>query len=289
MGNYLSALLQILVFTCGPLVVFGLLLSFCRSLFIRLIGTDGRGRMLLSAALAPTTPLRVLGNAIMAILFAHRITDICFLNVRDPDGELGFVERSYNARNPFAVLGHFFYALGPAMLTLAAVFAVCAACFGDVLPQFVGEISALTESGGDVFDYIDATRAVIPSMFARGGAGFILKLIGWLLLLVLCMGVFVSAAELLEGFLGWLLYVVLAAFGAAVLMLFDARAQRIALGALGGFASLVTALYLISLLAMAALLALAGVYRLIRFLSATPESSTAVLPVEDERAPTERR
>ncbi len=289
MANYLSALVQILFFTCGPLAAFGVLVYLCRALYIALMGQDEPFRSALIFTLAPSTPLRVLGNAMMAILFGHHITDICFLNVRDPDGELGFVDRSYNPRNPVAVLGHFFYALGPAILGLAFVFAVCLACFGDTLPHFVDEIAALAKNGGDIFDYLDATWGVIPAMFATDSVGVFGKILGCLLILMVCMGVFVSVKELVESFVGLILYAVLASVCTAVLMLFDARVQRIVLGGLHGFASLVTALNLIVLLGVAVFLALGALVCLYRFLFGKPTTDTAVMPYEKTEYPPERR
>lgn len=290
MGNYLSCLVQILLLTSGPLIVFGVLASLARSLFIYLVGRDRMGRTVLTLTLAPSTPLRVLGNAIMATLFGHRITDICFLNVRDPDGELGFVERSYNPRNPIAVLGNFFYALGPVILGLLTVFAVLLGTFGGVLPSFVREIGALAGGGADFFDYADSTGRVLLAMLV-GEGNVVLKLVGFALVLFFCMGIFVSVTELVESFTGLLLYTLLGGVFTAVLMLFDVRVQRIVLGGLHSFASLVTALYLVVLLGMAALLVLGALVFLYRFLFGSPEEQPvqAVQEYHNEEYPPERR
>ena len=69
----------------------------------------------------------------------------------------------------------------------------------------------------------------------------------------------------------------------AVLMLFDARVQRIVLGALRGFATVVTALDLVLLLAVATLLLIGGVWFLWRFLFGEEQQSTALTPYHAPR------
>ena len=290
MGNYLSSLMQVLLLTCGPLIAFGVIASFARSLFIYLVGRDRMGTTVLTLTLAPSTPLRVLGNVIMAVLFGHRVSDVCFLNVRDPDGEFGFVERSYNPGNPIALLGNFFYALGPVIVGLLAVFAVLLGTFHDVLPGFVREIGTLTASGADFFDYADATGRAVSAMLGASEESVMLRLAGFLIVLFLCMGIFVSVAELVESFTGMLVYAVLGGVFTAVLMLFDVRVQRIVLGALHSFAALVTALFLFVLLGMAVLLVLGALVFLYRFLFGSVDE-TPVRAVQEyhEEHPDERR
>ena len=283
MEQFLSAFMQIVFFLCGPLVAFGLIVFFCRALFVALVGQSTFGRRILLGAFALSTPLRELGHAFMAVLFFHSVEDIKLLDVHAPDGELGFVEHSYNPKNPVALLGNFFYALGPLCLGLAAVYLVFVTCFGNAMSGLIDKTALLAESGGDLGEYLGAAAELLPTMFAGGGVGIIGKIIGVLLLLLLCMGVFVSVYELTDAFSGFVIFCGITAVFSALLMLFDARVQRIVLGGLRSFATVVTALNLVLLLAVAALLLVGGVWFLWRFLFGEEQTSTALTPYRGPR------
>ncbi len=283
MEQFLSSFMQIVFFLCGPLVVFGLAVFFCRALFVALVGDSTFGRRLLLFAFTLSTPLRELGHAFMAVLFFHSVEDIKLLDVHAPDGELGFVEHSYNPKNPVALLGNFFYALGPLCFGLAAVYLVFLVCFGNAMPDLIAKTALLAESGGDFGEYFGAAAGLLPTMFEGGGVGIIAKIVGVLLLLLLCMGAFVSVYELTDAFSGFVIFCGITAAFSAILMLFDARVQRLVLGALRGFAAVVTALNLVLLLAVAALLLIGGVWFLWRFLFGTEQESTALQPYRGDR------
>lgn len=273
MGNLLSCFFQILFLTCVPLFAFGLAVFFCRWLFISLVGTED-GRPLLVGCFALSTPLRELGHAIMAVLFMHRITDACFLNVHDANGELGFIEHSYHPRNPVAILGNFFYAIGPLAVGLFSVWAVLLLCFGDVMSDFAATVAALGESAG-VLDYLRVSLSLLPAMVGAKTGAF-LKVLGGVLLLLLCMGIFVSLAEAVQALGGFLIYAGLVFVFSAVLSLFDPRLQRILLDGLRGFATGVTALFLVVLLAVGALLAIGCICFLLRTLRGGRQTETAL-------------
>ena len=274
MGNFISLFLQMLLYTVGPILAFGLAAWFARQLFVRLVGPYS-GRRVLLTTLAPSTPLREAAHVAMAVLFWQRVEEVRFLDLRAPDGELGYVERSYLPRNPIAQLGNFFYALGPAMLGLAVVFGIFMLCFGGVMESFFSALSALPETGG-IGDYLLAALELFPALFFSAGTGVIGKIFGAVLLLLLSMGIFVSLGELMDGLLGALLYAGLVLVAAAVLLLFDARVQRVTLEGLRAFATGVIALYIPVLLALLLLLAFAAIFFLIRKLGSVPETGTAL-------------
>jgi hypothetical protein len=131
------------------------------------------------------------------------------LNLNDPNGEFGFVEHSYNPRNPVALLGNFFYALGPVILGLVATLLIFLTCFRGVLPAYVDEIRALGESGAGVGAYLSSVFSLLPKMFTAGNAGAAWRIVGCVLLLLLSLGIHISPAELFEavsgseGLLSW--------------------------------------------------------------------------------------
>ena len=276
MGNFFSLFLQILIFTAAPFVALGLVVWFLRQLFAQLVGTNS-GRPFLLASFALSTPLREAGHVAMAVLFWHRVEDARFLDLNATDGEMGYVEHSYHPRNPIALLGNFFFALGPVLLGLAAVMVIFLACFGGVMEAFFIELSALEDSGS-LADYLRVGVGLIPKMFFSAEVGVFPKIVGGLLLLLVSMGVFVSLSELLDGLVGAAIYAGLAFLAAFLLALLDERAQRVAIGGLRAFATGVLALYLPVLLAVCVLLAAGAVFFLIRKLGAVPETGNAVVP-----------
>lgn len=280
MTNLLSCFLQVLLLTCVIPIAFGLAVYICRGIFISLVDPHS-GRQLLVGCLAPSTPLRELGHAVAAVLFMHRITECSFLNPHDPDGELGFVEHSYNPRNPVAVLGNLFYALAPLAVGLFAVYAVLLLCFGSVMTDFSAELADIAQRDGGFLAYMRAAAMLLPAML-RADTGVFLKIVGFVLLLFLCMGVFVSTGEVLEALGGFCIYAALAFAFCGALMLFDTRVQNLVLGGLRRFCVTVTALFMAVLVAVAVWVALAAFYFVLRTLFSTPEQSTALQPYDPQ-------
>lgn len=271
--SFLSAFAQIIMLSCLPPVLFGLAVWGCRQVYCLFVGEDS-GRPLILAASALSTPLRELGHAMMAVLTLHRIEDFCLLNLYDPDGELGFVEHSYNPRNPIAVLGNFLYALGPVVTGLGTVLLVFLICFRGVLPPFFEEIAALGEAGAGFGAYAEAALSLIPKMFSTGEAGVFGKIVGCLLLLAICFCAHVTPAELADAVSGFFVFAVLTALSTGILLLFDDRVMRIALSGFRTYATVVTALFLVVLLFAAAAVALGflfGVARTLFNLDGIPE------------------
>lgn len=265
MGNFLSCFASLLLLTLAPPVLFGLVVWLCQRLFCIFVG-EYSGRPLLLAASALSTPLREAGHAIACMLFFHRIEDMCLFNANDPDGELGFVEHSYNPRNPIALLGNLAYALAPVALGLFAVLVVFLSCFRGVIGPFFDEIALLGASGAGFSEYAATTFSLIPQMFAGGTAGIVSKIIGTALIVLICLGIHVTPREITDAFSGLLIYALVAALASFVLALLDARVVRMVTAGLGGFATAIAALFAVVLLAAAALLVIGGVVFLIRTL-----------------------
>jgi hypothetical protein len=250
---------------CFPSVLIGLIVWACRSLYCFFVGNQS-GYRLIKAASVLSTPMREVGHAMMAVLFWHRIEDVQLLNIGDPDGEFGFVEHSYNPRNPVALLGNFFYAMGPVVLGLLAVSLIFLTCFHGVLPAYFDEIRALGDAGAGVGEYLKAAFSFIPKMFTLGEAAMWLRVIGCALLVFLCLGIYVSPLELMEAASGIAILVGLVMAASGVMMLFDDRVMRIAIGGLRSFSTVVIALFLVVLVFSAGLLAFGALFALIRTL-----------------------
>ena len=263
--NFWTCFVEILGLFCFPSVLIGLIVWACRSLYCFFVGNQS-GYRLIKAASVLSTPMREVGHAMMAVLFWHRIEDVQLLNIGDPDGEFGFVEHSYNPRNPVALLGNFFYAMGPVVLGLLAVSLIFLTCFHGVLPAYFDEIRALGDAGAGVGEYLKAAVSFIPKMFTLGEAAMWLRVMGCALLVFLCLGIYVSPLELMEAASGIAILVGLVMAASGVMMLFDDRVMRIAIGGLRSFSTVVIALFLVVLVFSAGLLAFGALFGLIRTL-----------------------
>ena len=263
--SFISSFTQIIMFSCLPPILFGLAVWGCRQAYCFFVGEDA-GKPLILAASVLSTPLRELGHAMMAVLTLHRIEDFCLLNVYDPDGELGFVEHSYNPRNPIAVLGNFFYALGPVVTGLGTVLLVFLIFFHGVLPPFFEQIAALGEAGAEFGAYALAALSLIPKMFSTGEAGVFARIVGCLLLLAVCFCAHITPTELMEALWGFVIFGLLAALSTGILLLFDDRVMRIAISGFRTYATVLTALFLVVLLFAVAAIAIGFVFGVVRTL-----------------------
>lgn len=265
MLNLLSCFFQIVFLTCLPPLVFGLAVWGCRQLFCLFVGDDS-GRPLQIAFSALSTPLREVGHMITAIIGLHRIEDMCLLNLHDMDGEFGYVEHSYNPRNPVAVLGNLLYALGPVMTGLFAVLVICLSCFRGAWLPFLEQVTLLGEGGAGFLDYARTALSFVPSIFAGEGINLFAKIFGGALLATLCLGIHITPGEIMDAVSGFLIYLILAFLGAGVLILFDERVVRNAMAGLHTFATSIVALFLVVLVFAAGIVLLGFVFGIIRTL-----------------------
>lgn len=261
--EFLGYFLKLLLYTLGPILSFGLSLSLCDWLFCRLVGDRSGEKLLVGAHLLPT-PLREFGHLTAAVLSFHRVGDFCLLTLHDPEGELGFVEHSYNPRNPVAILGNFFFAVFPAAMVLFAVFVVTRCLFAGCFEPFLTSVSELEATGAGPLAFLRAVLAFPREVFSAAHTGIPAKIIGCVLLLFLSLGAYVSLSDLRQSVGGLFLFVLLVFLFSAVTAIFDDRLRNLICESLHTFALSVTALYLIIFLFAGVLLALAALFFLIR-------------------------
>jgi len=253
--SFLEYYLQILIFTAALPLGFGLAVYFCYRAFCSLVGV-GRGRPILFFLHVMLTPIREFAHLVACIISFHRVGDFCLLNPYDPEGEIGFVEHSYNRKNPVAVFGNYLFAVLPAALGLFLSAVVVLVCFRGAFGELSREVAALVEAGASFGDYASLALSFLTLMFRDATSSVFAKIVGCLLLLLISLGVYVSLDDLYSALSGMLLYGVLAAAFAGVTALFDARARRLILKGFHTFATAITALYTVVLVFAAAALLL---------------------------------
>lgn len=259
MAQFLSYFAQLLLYSLVPFVAFGLLIYCAQRLFCLFV-TPENGRPLLLAVSVLSTPLRVAGQAVACFLFAHRIEDICFFDPRAEDGEFGYLDHSYNPKNPLAVIGNFFFAVGPVLTGLFAVLVVALSCFHGAFFSYAEEIGALRESGAGIGAYAATALRFIPSVFGDRNTAVFPKIAGCVLMLLIAFSVLLTPADLRDAFGGIFTVVGLLFLFSGALCLFDERVRRMMLGAFRSFFMYLLALFSLALLFAAALVAFAFLY-----------------------------
>ncbi len=250
---FLEYYLQILVFTAALPLGFGIAVYFCNRAFCSLVGYR-RGSPILFGLHVILTPIREFAHLVACILTFHHVSDFRLLNLYDPEGEIGFVEHSYNRKNPIAVFGNYLFAMLPVALGLFLAMVVVLACFRGVFGDLSDAVATLVETEAGFGEYVRLALDFFPAMFRDAASGVFAKIVGCVLLLLICLGVYVSMDDLYNAVSGMALYAVAALVFAGVTALFDARARRLILTGFRTFATGVTALYLVVLIfAVAAL------------------------------------
>lgn len=278
--TFLEYYLQILIFTAALPVGLGIVVYFCNKAFCSLVG-NRLARSVLFGLHVVITPIREFAHLVACIITFHHVSDFCLLNLHDPEGEIGFVEHSYNPKNPIALLGNFLFALLPAALGLFLTFVVVLCCFGGVFADFSASVSALVEEGAGLSAYAGLVLNFFPAMLGDGAVDVPLKIVGCLVLLLLSLGVYVSLDDFFGGLSGAVVYAVLALVLAALTALFDARTRRLVLTATRTFAASVTALYLVVLIFALVALAIGLVIFLIRTLGGEGEQPSPTYLLEE--------
>ncbi len=283
----LSHFLLILLFSSSSLLVGGLIIYLCYRLFCFLVGTD-RGRPVLFFVHACFTPLRGLSQLISSVLFLHRVTGFRLLSLKDPEGELGYVEHDFNPKNPVALLGDYVFFLAPVLTGLAAVHLIMRLCFGELFPPLLEKLSALGDTP-DIALTFAAAGAFFTSVFADIlHGGLMLKLLGLLILSLLCLGFYLDPADLLRAFRGFIAFAVTVLLFAGLCTLFDPRLVRIMLTALNVFWSFSIALLLPTLAAAVIMVAFGGILFLChRLADWAYERRHTVFAEEDEESAVE--
>ena len=131
----LTTLGQFLTIFWSVFFIFGLILyllaRMTRTSFVKSVGVNAD--MYFTGWLG--TPVHEMGHAIFCIPFGHTITEMKLFTPKSDDGSLGYVNHSYNPRNPWHQIGNFFIAFGPIILgsfiifLLVKYFSTCQWCF----------------------------------------------------------------------------------------------------------------------------------------------------------------
>ncbi len=196
----------------GPGLVLALALHLV-SRFIRVRAWRAFGRAYYYTFGWLGTVLHETGHVLFCLLFAHRITQVKFLDPDPASGDLGHVTHTFDPLNPWQRIGNFFIGIGPILLGAAALVGASLLLVGPEV------FAALRPAGEDAARMGTAAAQLAILRDVAAGA--------WSALAAL------FAPEHLRDWRFWVfVYLVLAAGSAMELSLPDLR------GALEGFALL---------------------------------------------------
>lgn len=109
----MESIIQILL-SIGVLFACGLLIWMINRLFYKQMGENGKAVTYITGFIG--TPVHELSHAFMCLVFLHKITKIKFFQI-DPDSRvLGYVNHTYNKKNPYQRLGNLFIGTAPLVI-----------------------------------------------------------------------------------------------------------------------------------------------------------------------------
>ncbi len=164
--DYLTYVLKLLLLSLATLLISGFAVRLCARLFSALSGSGSGAVFDVTAIIG--TPVHELGHAIMCLLFGHKITGMKLWSPSAENGVYGYVEHSYNRRNPWARLGNLFIGVGPLFSGLGMVVLMLFLCFPAQWSDYLALSAELASDGrsvGDLFLGIFSLFASIPDAF----------------------------------------------------------------------------------------------------------------------------
>ena len=159
---------ELLVLTLGTAVICGFAVRLCAYLFAKLSGSGSGAVFDITAVVG--TPVHELGHAAMCVIFGHKIQRVKLWSPFAKNGVYGYVEHSYNRKNPWAVLGNLPIALGPIFSGLGVTVLTLWLCFPVQWGTYLSSSQALLTAGASperITEGVLSLLASLPSAFAH--------------------------------------------------------------------------------------------------------------------------
>lgn len=262
---FFKLFLTVILCTVGVTVVCGLAVCLCSFLFRKLCG-DGFGYAAVIATSVIGTPVHELSHALMCLLFAHRIEHIRLWKPNNEDGRLGFVDHSYNPKNPYATVGNFFIGMGPLIFGCAVILLLLYFVFPETFRIFVSSVGSVPSDAADAFSLIRTSFEAAFRMYAASSVAWYFKVGALILIFSVSLHVNLSPEDLKGSTyaIPWLL--VLCATFSGVCTFFGTEAVNVVISFFLRFAGLTVSLFAVVLVFSVLLVAVALVIFLLRLL-----------------------
>lgn len=108
-----NILINIAVQICLFIVIVyatGYLISLCNRFFYKCV--NGSKAVCYATGIIGT-PVHELSHALLCLVFFHKINEIKLFQIDEASGVLGYVNHSYNKRNPYQLMGNYFIGVAP--------------------------------------------------------------------------------------------------------------------------------------------------------------------------------
>lgn len=191
-GKLLLATLWQIVTVMGVFLFFGTILYLlaCASRKIHVNRFGNGADTYITAWIG--TPVHELGHALFSLIFGHRIHDISLYSPGD-DGCLGYVQYSYNHKNPWCLLGTFFSSIGPILLGSLVIYFMVKLMLpnGQEILHLMSYIHADFSSFDGFLNLVGSIVVLVPPTLKE--LWLALNIGGWKVWLFLYLSVCISA------------------------------------------------------------------------------------------------
>ena len=235
---------EIILCTLGVFVVCGLIVSLCERIFTRLVGT-GSGYAAIIASSIIGTPIHELGHAIMCLFFWHKINDVRLWQSPTRDGTLGYVNHSYNPKNPYQVFGNMFIAIGPIFSGLSMIMLILLLCYPQSLGEYVTRSGAIVEGNGGFLEMFRVSLSLAIGIFTEGSVEVWWRILAILLILSVCLHISLSRVDIKGGLTSLPIYIIIVLLFAFITTLIGPHAVTACEEGLRFFAMFMLSLFMI--------------------------------------------
>lgn len=202
-----------IIFTVGVIAIFGLLIALCRRTFCRILGDTGAKIILVTGAVG--TPIHELSHALMCIIFGHKIVGIKLYQPNSDDGTLGYVNHTFNPKNPYHQIGNFFIGIAPILCGSGVLLLLMYLLVPGVYSGVMSELQFATLLSTDFFDistyegYFDLFLGIVSEIFGFTNTGNVFWWIFIVLALMISSHMELSTADIKGGAKGFAMIAVL--------------------------------------------------------------------------------
>ena len=132
--------------TAGLFCVFGMVIAACNKMFYSGLGSKSTLVCYITGFIG--TPIHELAHALMCLIFGHKIKEIKLFQINSADGELGYVNHTYNPRNVYQRAGNFFIGIAPVLVGFLILTGLFYLLMPDIFAACVHEVETVNWSGG---------------------------------------------------------------------------------------------------------------------------------------------
>ena len=255
---FLICFLQILLYTLGVIVICGLVMEVCYQICFYLMG--GRATRIFWIVTGWLgTPIHELGHAITCLLFCHRIETIRLWPSRKGGAA---VEHSYNRRNPLAVFGNVWIALGPIFAGLAVIVLGLALVYPSTMDELRQALSSPLPALSLAEEAVWHVGVLIKGICLEQTQALGWRIVALCAMLSVSLHVRLSVADLKGMLRGLPMYACLTAIVAAVIAMMGSEAHGATVDILRRVAWVIVLLFSLILMFALALLLLLLILRL---------------------------